>query len=222
MFTRKNADMVSEMKAFLQEAKGKKCFLDIGSHYGIYSLTFTAINPNGIAYAIEPSIKCQKVLRRNLVLNPKLNIKPVPKALGSGKEPINMHYEWVHLIADSNGSPSSTLQIETITLDQLVASEGIKPDLIKIDVDGYEGPVIDGATDYLSKNDPIIFLELHGKWVERYDYTTNQLAEKLSSFGYQFFDLELKQVTNISEAFSEFANRLICVKNIVDLGESTC
>ena len=211
MFTSKDKDMIKEMRAFTTLAKGKKCFLDIGSHYGIYSLTFTSVNPYGKAYAIEPSPKCFDILERNRRLNPKMNLYSENVAFGKSTGEIMMHYEWVHLIGDHSGN-SNGVPIHTTTLDKFVQSKLIAPDILKIDVDGYEGPVIDGGMEFLSKNHPLIFLELHGEWIERYGYSASGIYHKLREIGYSFFDPELKLLDKSEEAFDIFANRIICRK----------
>lgn len=216
MFTKKDQDMIREMDLFIELSANRKCFLDIGSLYGIFSLAFCSVSPLGTAYAVEPSPKCQKVLERNIRLNAKFNIRNSTCAIGSEVGRLSMHHEWVHYIADHSSFPASR-GVPMTTLDDFVKDKGIKPDLIKIDVDGYEGPVIKGALNYLGKNSPIIFLELHGEWIERYGYHPNDLMVMLTDCGYQFFDLQLNHIDDNQKAFSIFANRIICTKNPDDL-----
>ncbi len=213
MFTDNDPDMRLEIERFVQLVRGKNCFLDIGSLYGIFSLTFTALNQNGKAFAIEPSPKCFKVLELNRKLNPDKDIIPINLALGPEQGQLDMHYEWIHLIANHNSPKQHPIQVEMITLDQFVESNEVKPDIIKIDVDGYEGPVIRGGHNFLSKSDPIIFLELHGEWIKRYSHTPDSIANTLKDYGYHFLDLDLQPIANEQVAFSIFANRIICVKN---------
>jgi len=213
MFTDNDPDMRLEIERFVQLVRGKKCLLDIGSLFGIFSLTFTTLNQNGKSFAIEPSPKCFKVLKLNRKLNLDKDINPINLALGSKNGQLDMHYEWVHLIANHKNPERQSIQVEMTTLDQFVDSNKIKPDIIKIDVDGYEGPVISGGHNFLSKSDPIIFLELHGDWIMRYGHTPNSIANTLKEYGYHFLDLDLQPITNEQLTFSIFANRIICVKN---------
>ncbi len=212
MFSEVDPDMRLEIERFVQLSKGKECFLDVGSLFGIFSLTFTSNNQESTAFAIEPSAKCFKVLEHNLALNKSKLIKATQLAFGQEQGVLDMHYEWVHLIANHN-MDAHGVQAKMTTIDQFVASQGIKPDIIKIDVDGYEGPVISGAKEFLSNYDPIIFLELHGEWIERYGHTPISIADTLKCHGYNFFDLHLKPIQNIEEVFSIFAKRIICTKD---------
>ena len=124
-----------------------------------------------------------------------------------------MHYEWVHLIANYNGDTGTNIPVTMEKLDHLVASRGLKPDILKIDVDGYEGPVIEGGLKVLRNHNPIIFLELHGHWINRYGYSPQSVMEMFESCGYLFFDLDLHPIRKAEKAFSVFANRIICTKN---------
>ncbi len=213
MFSDNDPDMRLEMECFIQLSKGKKCLLDIGSLFGIFSLTFTAINENGKAFAIEPSPKCYKTLGHNSKLNSDKPIYLSNIALGSEKGILDMHYEWVHLIANHENLETPRLQVEMTTLDHFVESSKIRPDIIKIDVDGYEGSVIAGAKNFLNNHDPLIFLELHGEWIQRYAYSSTSIAESLIAHNYHFFDLNLKSIEDFESAFAVFANRIICTKD---------
>ncbi|MEQ9424739.1 MAG: FkbM family methyltransferase [Cyclobacteriaceae bacterium] len=211
MFTKKHPDMIAEMDVFIELVEGKKCLIDIGAHYGIYSLAFTSLNPESSAYAIEPSPKCQKVLQLNSKYNPELKIKPYQTAFGHNAGELCMHYEWVHLIADHSQN-NGAINTQLISLSQFIEQEKIEPDVIKIDVDGYEGPVVEGSLAYLKDHDPLIFLELHGDWIRRYNYKPLDIAKMLSEVGYSFYSPKLQLITDVESAFEIFANRLICMK----------
>src|SRR5215211_7151148 len=69
-------------------ASGDTVF-DVGANYGVYSLVLgQEVGPSGRVHAFEPGEEALAQLRRNVALNPQLNVDSVPAALsdrdGSG------------------------------------------------------------------------------------------------------------------------------------------
>jgi hypothetical protein len=56
-----------------------------------------------------------------------------------------------------------TVDVETFPLDEISAliGCGIRPDIIKIDVEGAEGSVLEGAVGILNSYKPVILIEIH-------------------------------------------------------------
>lgn len=70
------------------------------------------------------------------------------------------------------------------TIDAMVESTGA-PQFIKLDVDGYEGKIIAGATDCIAKYRPFILLELHkDELIERTGWSRRKIASTLFDAGY--------------------------------------
>jgi hypothetical protein len=55
-------------------------------------------------------------------------------------------------------TPEGSEQVSVTRIDSLGVA---KVDFIKIDVEGYEGAVLDGARETIEKTRPVLFLELH-------------------------------------------------------------
>jgi FkbM family methyltransferase len=66
------------------------------------------------------------------------------------------------------------LEVEMVTLDSLLERGTAKPDLVKIDVEGYENEVIAGAEHLLRDVGPTLIVELH-PWAD--DAETRRLLE---------------------------------------------
>jgi len=77
--------------------------------------------------------------------------------------------------------PSDSGAIETKRIDDL---ELTTCDLIKIDVEGFEGQVLDGAQQVLRKWKPLVILELNSEALERCGFCERDIYEKLDSLGY--------------------------------------
>lgn len=89
------------------------------------------------------------------------------------------------------------------SLDHFCASQAARPDIIKIDVDGYEGRVLEGATETLKRDRPFLLLELHKDKKLRFGVRRRDIAERLFEAGYRAL------------FFTDHQNRLKC--KVIDL-----
>jgi FkbM family methyltransferase len=76
-------------------------------------------------------------------------------------------------------------RVMVTSLDRFVASTGAVPDMLKIDVDGYEMSVLRGAGATLARHRPVILLELHSDKKLRFGATRRKVVEHLLALGYE-------------------------------------
>ncbi len=77
-------------------------------------------------------------------------------------------------------------KIEITSIDHFCRENRLVPDLLKIDVDGYEALVIPGAAQTLRSHHPIIVLELHkNKFYGQFDTTRAKITAPLFDLGYK-------------------------------------
>jgi FkbM family methyltransferase len=200
-----------ELAAFLDQATDKYCLLDIGALYGVFSLAFCAGHCEKKAYAIDPSAKSQQQLARNLELNPGLQVLPYAIAMGNDAVDLQMHKEGNHYVAAQAGSIAAN-RVEQWTMDKFVATYSIEPDIIKIDVEGFEWQVLQGGASFLRTNSPVICLEIHAQRLRNYGSSVAQLVELLTGFGYQLTQLDGTPVDLAAPDFLEKDSRVICKK----------
>lgn len=149
--------------------------MDIGANLGAYSIPIAKkILPiGGRVYAWEPQRIVFYQLCGNIVLNSLDNIFPHNQAVGEEDKIIHIpevdyHNHWnigafsveKTIRVDSNldqYSKETTYPVHMINLNSI--KEKISPDIIKIDVEGYEYNVIKGGDKFLKENlyPPIIF-----------------------------------------------------------------
>lgn len=170
--------MARELDCFIEYAKDKKCFWDIGAFDGIFSLVFAKLNPKGLVHAIEPSHEPQCRLRYNT--HNAGNIECYKVAFSDFNGTIRMSREWEHLAVAEGG----TEEILCYTGDSF--SED-KPDIIKIDVEGHELRVLKGLEQTIFEKKPIIFLELH---IGRVLDELSEIKEYIAQFYYKIIDTE--------------------------------
>lgn len=78
------------------------------------------------------------------------------------------------------------LTIPVRSIDSICAELGRDPDIVKIDVDGYEAKVLPGAMELLRRRKPWIVLELHRQvYLERFGVTRSAVLRPLLDIGYR-------------------------------------
>ena len=78
-----------------------------------------------------------------------------------------------------------TAVVPQITLDEFVASTGIVPDALTIDVEGAEGKVLRGAKETIEKYLPLVWVSFHPEWMmKHYGMTVGEVQAQMKSNGY--------------------------------------
>lgn len=101
------------------------------------------------------------------------------------------------------------VRVDLITLDAYCQTHGLAPDLIKIDVEGYQAKAVLGAVETLRQHRPIVIMELHDpEKVQRMGTTNKATVQPLFDLGYRGYwcgnhratDATFERVHEMSEA----------------------
>lgn len=190
------------LKAIKILIKNGMIFVDVGANSGLYSsLASKIVGEKGKVYAFEPTSYGYKKLVDNLILNESKNIESFQIGLSDKKfstevglassyplKPINLQ-----MIHPFHGGSIVKEKIKFMTLD----SFDFRPDVVKIDTDGYEYKILKGTENTLRKNKPAIILELIQKTLAEKGDSENALIDYLSLLGYSFFTLDFVPITNL-------------------------
>jgi len=150
-------------QSILNTVKRGQTILDVGSWIGPYTLLFSKlVGHDGKVIAFEPFPLTFKILLDNLEKNNISNVTTENICLGSsvGKVGLKGSGKDVSMVTWDETEVLQTVQCTTI--DKYCKDNKIVPDGIKIDVEGAEGLVIEGAKNVIKSHSPWVLLEFHG------------------------------------------------------------
>ena len=174
-------------------------FFDVGAHQGWMSMVAARrVGHKGRVAAFEPSPPLVEFLSYHKRMNRLSQISIVPKAVSYRDEASTPF----HLVGDGNSfmnslsgidipeisqRDKSVIEIETITLDIYSRESGLVPHLIKIDTEGSELWVCEGAKHLLARHHPALIIATHPLWLPR-GQTIEELFRLLNGLGYRIAD----------------------------------
>jgi len=153
--------------------------IDVGCHRGDYLRRMLATAPSGHHFAFEPIPDLAAALRRDF---PTVEVHEVALSDRAGTAeffyfPSKPALSGLALREARTGGAGEHLQVRTARLDELVsAATPIR--LLKIDVEGAEDPVLDGARHLMLLDRPFVVLE-HGKDSAAFGWPSDRLYELL-------------------------------------------
>jgi FkbM family methyltransferase len=174
-----------EMGFVLHALRAGDLFVDAGANIGAYSVLAASL-PGVRCIAFEPTLDTYELLLENILVNRyQSRIAAHRMALGreQGKISVTSSLDTVNHVASAADEGSEKEDVPLNTLDG--ALEGEIPSIVKIDVEGYETAVIEGAGRTIDS--PGLFaliLEMNGSG-ERYGYDDTRLDRSLTERGFE-------------------------------------
>ena len=153
--------------------------VDAGAFIGDHTIAYcNAVGPTGEVYAFEPNTKAYECLEYNCKTAKTYNLGLSNKA------------ETVYYSEDKNAGAGRILrdvttstQIKTITLDSLKLKA---LDFLKIDVEGYEVGVLEGAALTITKYRPKMWIEINAGALAQQGKTATDIESFLSNLNYTY------------------------------------
>ena len=153
-----------------QVAKPGDTILDVGGHVGNVAWFMTScVGPEGKVFSFEPhpekfkSLHAKAQRYRNLqAINCAVSNSSAPETLyfGTTEQSDQASTICADLATrDRFGDEVRSLEVPAITLDQFCDEKGLSPSVIKIDVEGAEPFVLEGARNVLNTQ-PIVIFEM--------------------------------------------------------------
>ncbi len=133
--------------------------LDVGANIGTTSAIFSQHVPDGQIYAFEPGPNVFAALQANVAANGLGNVEPLNLAVAAKPGTIRFAEDaaFGHIVSDGSGCDTAA-----VSIDDFVTSRALKRvDLIKIDVEGFEKGVLEGAVETIARFAPTIYMEFN-------------------------------------------------------------
>jgi len=206
-------------------------FIDVGANIGSYSILAGACEGVKVI-AFEPIPQAFSWLQKNIKINVLENqIKAMNIGLAEKKGNINFssNLDTCNHVISQEENNTSMIKIDVCQLDEILHDQC--PTVIKIDVEGYESQVLNGAKRILNSSTLIaVIIELNGSG-KRYGIDDNEIHELLLSKNFEAFKYDplSRKLVPLFDNFSSVSNTLylrklnevqrrISKKNIYTLG----
>jgi FkbM family methyltransferase len=184
-----NGASIEEMFGFIQAANSARTLFDVGAHKALFALVFCAINENNHAVAYEPSPSLSATAKHLSRINgyeTRLDLQP--SAIGDASRTVAASVDPTGFISFGNADESfDKFEVQITTIDDECKRLGLSPDILKIDIEGYEYEALQGASDLLKFRKPVICLELHLDILEQRGIDPRLICDQLTKNGYRFF-----------------------------------
>ena len=183
-----------------------RVFFDVGASYGLHSLKLLAHGVRVVSF--EPNVDCHAFFLDACFVN---GLRPDVRAVAVGRVgglatlafPTGRTYlgttapdtveRW------SEAVEVVTRRVPETTLDEIADTDGLVPDLVKIDTEGSELAVLEGAETILERARPLVVLE---SW--RASEARTPLFRLLAAHGYRLQALRFGARPSPALAFSDF------------------
>lgn len=158
-------DEVDSIRAFLRPGDH---VLDLGANIGVHTLAFArTVGPTGRITAVEPQHWCFQLLSANVTMNQLAQVTCLRAAVGAAAgtcavpriDPTTPHNAGATTVSLGNTAAHMD-QVPLITVDSLSVP---RCDLVKIDTEGFEDQVLQGATQLLTTHRPVLYVEVHDR-----------------------------------------------------------
>ncbi len=145
-----------ETNLFIHEIKPGEIVVDAGANIGYYTVIFSKlVGEGGRVYAFEPDPVNFEILKKNVEQNNCRNVILEKKALSNKNEMTKLYLSKEnmgdHRIYDS-GEGRTSVEVETVRLDDYLKDIVDRICVLKIDVQGAEVMVLEGAREVLNKS----------------------------------------------------------------------
>lgn len=172
--------------------KERPVMLDIGANIGLISLNVLAALPHVHIFAFEPGPHQFSYFKKTILdngLRDRISLENAALSFESGKADFSVH-ESAHASGDGffdtgRAGRAKKIEVQVKTLDEWWHAAGQPAvDVVKMDTEGAEYWVLQGARSFLGACKPIIFLEISEENLQMYPYDAMMIMDFFTENGY--------------------------------------
>ncbi|MGB5962080.1 MAG: FkbM family methyltransferase [Coleofasciculaceae cyanobacterium] len=167
--------------------------IDIGANLGLITATLAKRFPNNRVHAFEPNPSTFQSLQATLALNSLTNVKTQQCAVGRDNGEVSFSADPIHRATCSIANPDveHTISVPCTTLDSYLENQSInKIALLKVDVEGYETLVFQGAEAMIKhQTAQIIYYEVCPILTKKAGFDPKLPTQILLQNGYHIYKL---------------------------------
>jgi FkbM family methyltransferase len=147
-------------------------FFDVGAHAGYFTLLGSwEVGETGRVVAFEPVPYNAAAIERQMALNVLSNVRLERCALsdstGEARLAVPRNLANARLdgfaVARPHTSAETVITVATVSLDDYVERSDLRPDVLKVDVEGAELAVLSGARQLLTERPPACIISTHSR-----------------------------------------------------------
>jgi FkbM family methyltransferase len=171
-------------------------FLDIGANVGLFSMLASRwVGPQGRVFSFEPSAREFARLQEHVTLNDLRNVTAIRKAVADARPWLNLrvaqfphagHNTTADRFAYDAVAVNRIERVQGITLDEFVLDTRIsRVDLVKVDVEGGESSVMDGAKHVLETYRPAWIVEISESALANQRHSAGEVLQRFKAASYR-------------------------------------
>ncbi len=178
--------------------------IDVGAQKGFLTLHLAkGVGPAGHVIAFEPDPRAMEALRLNVKRNGFEQVRLYSCALGDSDS--SCRFALSHQLGYSSRFPNdiakptveSTISVRTRRLDDIVTEAGFAPEthhisFVKIDAEGSEPLVLQGAQETLRRFRPAVHIEVNKSSLYAGGFSADSIQTLLSPLNYQLYAIRYR------------------------------
>jgi len=179
----------------LNLSKGKMLFIDIGAHYGYYTLLVGTKHPDCKIIAFEPVPENFEILKQNVALNQLKNTELHNLAISDSNELRKLEVTEASDTCSFYGHPWSAtinqIDVRTVRLEDFLAATPTVPIIIKMDTEGHEPHILQGMKNLLKNSEDIkLIIEFNPKCLKNAGYAPEAFLKEVSDLDFDIYAID--------------------------------